>query len=234
VAYMLGNSSGKIRADRTGATRAAKMWRLVYLSSGELDLAAKLGETGRKIMAGQAVRMPTLPADAGAGLGVFQHLHGGADGAAFAHRIEALVRRLHGTAGPAFVERLAALRAADPEGLAARLTGMVKGFAERSAPAGSDGQVSTLARNFGLLAAAGELAAELGVLPWPPGEATRAVEACLRAVLQRRGAGLGRAEDHAAIEQVRSFLERHGGARFQPIPTDPSAPPVRDRVGFRE
>ena len=233
VVYLLGNNSGKTRADRTGAARAAKIWRLVYLSSGELDLGAKLGEEGKRVQAGQAVRMPTLPADAGAGLGVFQHLHGSADGAAFAHRIEALVRRLHGTAGPAFVEKLAALRAADPEGLAARLIGMAKRFAERLAPAGSDGQVSTLARNFGLLAAAGELAVELGVLPWTPGEATRAVETCLRAVLQRRGAGLGRAEDHAAIEQVRSFLERHGEARFQSIDADPGAPPVRDRAGLQ-
>ena len=40
-------------------------------------------------------------------------------------------------------------------------------FAEQHA-AGADGQVQRVARTFGLLAAAGELAIAYGVLPWPP------------------------------------------------------------------
>jgi hypothetical protein len=210
-----------------------KTWRLVYLSTGEVDLDAKLREGGKRgAMAGQTVRMPTLRADAGAGLGAFQALHGEADGAAFAERLEAAARRLHGTAGPAFVERLAELRAADPESLAARLNRRMEAFAERLTAAGSDGQVRRLARNFALLAVAGEEATELGVLPWPPGEAFRGVAACFRGLIEQRG-GLGRAEDRAALEQVRAFLERHGEARFQGCDGEVGAIPVRDRAGFR-
>jgi putative DNA primase/helicase len=38
-------------------------------------------------------------------------------------------------------------------------------------PPRADGQVSLVARRFGLIATAGKLAAGLGILPWPEGPA---------------------------------------------------------------
>jgi uncharacterized protein (DUF927 family) len=72
VAYMLANEHGKARATKDGAMRAVAEWRLLFLSSGEISLEQKVQEDGRRYMAGQAVRIITLPADAGAGLGLFE------------------------------------------------------------------------------------------------------------------------------------------------------------------
>ena len=71
IVYMLSNSSGKQRAGKGGEARQRKTWRTLFLSTGELTLGAKLAEAGKKVMAGQEVRLVNLPADAGAKLGVF-------------------------------------------------------------------------------------------------------------------------------------------------------------------
>lgn len=68
ITYMLANNSGKMRAGRTGNARARKTWRVLFLSTGEVTLAAKMGEAGKRIMAGQEVRLVNIPADAGAGM----------------------------------------------------------------------------------------------------------------------------------------------------------------------
>jgi len=84
IAYMLANGSGKIRAGRTGAAREVVQWRVLFLSAGEIGLAEHMGEAGKIMRAGQSLRMAEIPADAGAGLGIFENLHGHADGAVFA------------------------------------------------------------------------------------------------------------------------------------------------------
>ena len=86
VAYMLANGAGKARASRSGESRAPMHWRSLFLSSGEISLADKLAEDGRNISlaAGQQVRVIDIPADAGAGYGLFEHLHGFTSADAFA------------------------------------------------------------------------------------------------------------------------------------------------------
>lgn len=44
------------------------------LSTGEKGLADKILEEGGRVQAGQAVRLVDIPADAGAGLGLFESL----------------------------------------------------------------------------------------------------------------------------------------------------------------
>ena len=61
-----------------------KRWRLLFLSSGEIGLAEHMASVQRRTRAGQEIRMVEIPADAGAGLGIFEDLHGFENGAAFA------------------------------------------------------------------------------------------------------------------------------------------------------
>ena len=77
VAYMLANGSGKSRSARDGSARRAARWRLLFLSSGEIGLCDKVAEDGRgkRLSAGQQVRVVDIPADPGAGLGLFEELH---------------------------------------------------------------------------------------------------------------------------------------------------------------
>ena len=100
-------------------------------------------------------------------------------------------------------------------------------FAEQHA-AGADGQVQRVARTFGLLAAAGELAIAYGVLPWPPGEAVRAASRCFADWLADRG-GTGAAEIDGAISHLRATIERDGASRFQ---RSSSSEVVHQRLGY--
>ncbi len=78
IAYMLANGSGKSRAGRAREARSAASWRVLFLSSGELSLADKLarGRVGPAMRLPAEVRIVDIPADAGAGSGLFETLHG--------------------------------------------------------------------------------------------------------------------------------------------------------------
>ncbi|HJS85712.1 MAG TPA: DUF927 domain-containing protein [Acetobacteraceae bacterium] len=237
VVYMLANNSGKLRGAARGGTRRTLTWRTLFLSTGEVTLAAKMAEAGTKPMAGQEVRLVNVPADAGAGLGTFQALHGKADGGALARHLRDATRTYYGTAARAFLARLARERAEDVEAVRGFLADLRAGFVAKHVPAGADGQVRSVADRFALIGAAGELARDYGVLPWPEGEAMRAAGACFRAWLGLRG-GTDAAEDRQAVAQVRAFIEAHGESRFTLIGREAgAAPPLEirtvNRAGFR-
>ena len=81
-------------------------------------------------------------------------------------------------------------------------------------PAKADGQVARVAARFALVAAAGELATALDILPWPAGEASAAAARCFNDWLAARGDN-GPEEITAGLRQVRAFLELHGTSRFE-------------------
>jgi uncharacterized protein (DUF927 family) len=228
VAYMLANGAGKARAKRDGLARKPQEWRVLFLSTGEITLADKVREDGRtRATAGQSVRVVDVPADAGAGLGLFENLHGAEDGDRFARGLKESAARCHGTALRAFLEALT--RRLDD--VAREVPASIRAFVETRCPADADGQVKRVAARFGLVAAAGELGVSLGVLPWPEGEATRAAGVCFEAWLEQRG-GTGAAEVQTAVEQVRNFIEAHGASRFQDW-NGSGETKVVNRVGFR-
>jgi len=76
VAYMLANGQGKTRAGKYGEMRLPARWRLVFLSTGEVTLESHLASIGKRVKAGQQVRVIDLSADAGAKMGVFNQSHG--------------------------------------------------------------------------------------------------------------------------------------------------------------
>jgi hypothetical protein len=78
---------------------------------------------------------------------------------------------------------------------------MVAAFIETAAPAGSDGQIDRAAQRLGLIAAAGELATALEIVPWRAGEARDAAALALSQWIDGRG-GTEPAEVRQAIEQV--------------------------------
>jgi putative DNA primase/helicase len=227
AAYMLANGMGKGRAFQDGSMRAAKSWRLLVLSTGEVGLAEKIREEGGRVKAGQAVRLIDVPADAGAGMGIFEELHGFASPQAFADALKRAAATDYGHAARAFIGKVQEQREEAQKGLSGFLD---RGLAEYC-PSDADGQVRRVARRFLLCAAAGEMAADWGLLPWGKGESLQAVRTCFDAWLALRG-GVGAAEDAAIVEQVMFFLEQHGQSRFQDVDR-PDAMCV-NRVGFRQ
>ena len=104
IGYMLANGVGKTRSGRNGIAPPVLHWRLVFMSSGEIGLADKMAEIGQRTHAGLEVRMIDVPANAGADHGVFEHLHGCADGATFAKGLKTAVFRYYGAAVRHYVE----------------------------------------------------------------------------------------------------------------------------------
>lgn len=233
VAYMLANGSGKTRAGRTGAAREKASWRLLFLSAGEIGLTEHMGEVGKSPKAGQELRLAEIPADAGAGLGLFEALHGHGSGSEFAKALAEGIRLQHGSAFPAWLERLTKEQADIPDNIRAG----IRAFEARYLTDQAGGQARRVAYRFALVGAAGELATSWGLTGWPDGEAMKAVAVCFRAWLDRRG-GEGNQEERAMLSQVREFLRRYGESAFTDWDRpgndpDKHAPRSADRVGYR-
>lgn len=226
TAYMLANGQGKSRASKTGAARKVATWCLVFLSTGELTMADKIAEDGRKAMAGQAVRVVDISADAGKGLKTLEALHTFTNGGELANHFKSASKRHYGTPLRAFLSTLTS----EPKKATQRVTQHMEAFCKRYVPDGADGQVGRVARRFALVAAAGELATEYGVLPWPTGEATKAAATCFKAWLACRG-GVGSAELAAGIEHVVRFFQAHGASRFEDADTV-TPQKSNNRVGY--
>jgi putative DNA primase/helicase len=227
IAYMLANGQGKSRARKDGSGRPPAKWRVTVLSTGEQSLADRMAEAGRAPLAGQEVRFIDIPADAGAGLGLFDALHEFPSADALARHLRGATQRLYGTAIRAFLERLLAS--------ARELLPLVgheqRRLLEAILPKGADGQVRRVAQRFAMVGAAGWLAARLGVVPWSESEAAHAARVCFESWLESRG-GAGSAEAMQAIRRVRRFIEEHGESRFARWDHAAGDRPTVRRAGF--
>jgi len=231
AAYMLANGLGKARAGRDGGGRRPASWRVLFLSSGELSLADKIAEDGsrRRATAGQQVRVVDIAADAGAGLGLFEDLHGFSSADSLARHLKEASLKNYGLAAEAFIDVIAG-----DDDIRTAVDEIVRRFCEDEVPANADGQVGRASRRFALAAAAGELAIAAGILPWKPGEAIDGVARCCRDWLRDRG-GAEPAEIRAGIDQIRSILHADGQARFIPAwSEEENHPLVRSALGYRK
>ncbi len=239
--YGMGNGGGKARLRADATARARRTWRTFILSNGESDVATIAAKAGQRLPAGAEMRLPSIPLPGA----LWPELHGRSDFQVLCADLTAAAMREHGTAGRAFVAHLAAMRAdaADSERLPRLIAALRDAFVARHVPAGADPQVVEVARRLALVGAAGELAAELGVVPWSDGEATRAAAVMFAAWRDRRG-GTGSTEEAEHLDRVRAFLTMHGQSRMQALQVNPGtnaleeahdpARPVINRVGWRE
>jgi putative DNA primase/helicase len=235
--YMLGNGTGKARAnDRGQAGRQVQEWRLLFLSTGEKTLAQHMAEANKELKAGMEVRMLAVPADASKGLGMFDTLNGFEDAAALSDALKARVAKYYGTPLTAFLTALC--EPGKRHGWSAILRRTLEGFIAQSLPASASGQAHRAAARFGLAAAAGELATAMGITGWPDGTATTAARVCLNAWMNERG-GAGNFEGDAILARLRQVIERFGESRFTrwestAAKIDEHGPRTIDRLGFRK
>jgi len=216
ASYLLANGQGKTRATRAGMARSAARWRLLFLSAGEESLSAMMARAGKRTNAGQEVRLADIEADAGKGLGAFDTLHGLPTAAALSLALKDGAAKHHGAVGLNWLRMLVQERAMLGDGSCQDLAKRVRAFVERNTSASTNGQALRVARRFGLVAVAGELATTYGLTDWKPGEASACVAACFEAWLAGFGGG-GNREERVLLSQVRSFFELHGANRFQPV-----------------
>jgi len=230
TAYMLANEQAKGRASRTGMARPRLTWRVLFLSAGEVSLSDHMSDGMKRTRTGQEVRMADVPADAGAGMGMFEQLHDADGPGALADRITRAAGAYHGTIGREWLVWLTT----HADTLRRRVVERQQAIALQLVPEGASGQVGRVAGRFALVAAAGELATEAGLTGWPQGESERAARACFNAWLAARG-GSGNGEVTAMLRQVRGFLEAHGEGRFSMWHrgADDHAPKTLARAGVR-
>ena len=206
VAYVLTSGQGKARSKQDGSLRRRAEWRVALLSTGEIGLADHMrsDRRGGRTMAGQELRLIDLAADMGLGMGVFEDLQGFDRAALLADAIKRGCSGQYGHAGPAFVRGLLA----DRDRWATEVRRQAAAFEARAKRDGDSGQIHRAARRFGAVAAAGEVATMLGVLPWPEGTAHKAALACF----ERWASGFGRQglrEVRQIITTVRNAIQQN-------------------------
>jgi uncharacterized protein (DUF927 family) len=214
--YMLGGGAGRGRATANGRTRDNASWHNIFLSTAEQAIADLQAAAGHQQTAGQAARLVDVPADAKGGHGVFAELHGHAGGGDLAEAVKRCAMENHGLAGPAFLKFLAPKVAKDAAWAQEKLAPQIGCFLEEFLPSDSDGQVRAVA----LVAVAGELATEAGVTGWELRQAWHAAGEAFAAWLAKRGSTEA-GEDLAAIQRVRTIIEREQSNRFATIGEEP-------------
>jgi putative DNA primase/helicase len=224
AAYMLANGEGKIRANQEGEARKTKKWRLLLLSNGEKSMADMVNSDGRKIKAGQEIRLCDIPADTGK-FGIFENLHGHGDGGKFSKALTSSTSEHYGHAGIEFLRQVI-----DRKDEIIELVDELEKRFESALPTNSDGQVKRVANRFALIAAAGEIATRFGITGWPKNTAIEASLRCMCDWIAARG-GVVPHEIKEALGQIRRFFENHGSARFSDWEFPESV--VHNRAGFR-
>jgi uncharacterized protein (DUF927 family) len=236
TAYLLANGQGKVRMTRTMNVRKKLIWRLIFVSAGELTLAEHAASVGKKTKGGAEVRMLNIAADAGKEMGIFENLHGSSSAHEFVARLKEGAQHYYGSPLRAYLENL--VRERDD---VQKMVATVRKSMGLTIPKSAAGEVRRAADRFALIGAAGELATRWGLTGWRDGEALESAQRCLREWLGERGT-VGNSDVEKGINQVRSFLATHGGSRFQAIDRsssgrgagkDGDALTIRNRAGFR-
>jgi putative DNA primase/helicase len=224
VVYSTAGGIGKQRANRDGSAKLPNTWRIFILSTGEISISDKIREGGKRARAGQEIRVLDINADAGKGFGVFDV---GDNPENLARELRQAAVNSYGTAGSAFIRAIIART----DDVAIIVKEGLDGFRERVANGSQSGQVLRAANRIGLVAVAGELAIQLGILPWLTGSVNEAAGEAFRDWHAERG-GNDPAEVRAAIEQIRGILERDGDSRFDSPNPAADSRPVPNRLGY--
>lgn len=222
MAYALANGQGKGTMTREREAGAKLAWRVLALSSGERSLSEHAAISGNTAHAGSELRM----VDVNAGTRIykaFDELYG-MDGGDFHRLITLEITDHYGHLGPAFVEKL--LEAYDKPGLQKYFASIRAKFIVDSAQAGR------VADRFAVIALAGEMAIDYGLLPWTPGSALADCQLLYNEWLSRVGSG--NVEDRQILAGILDFINKHGSSRFSDINASQDDAKVFNRAGYWE
>ena len=230
IVYMLGNGSGKGRANVHGEARKRVHFRTMFLSNGEKTLEEHMGEASKKVKAGQEVRLVDFPANCEEGYGIYQNIYGFENSRKFNDMLLINAKTYHGVSFDLYISKVIA----NLETLPTYLKEFIERFIKDHVPADASGQVMRIATRFALVAAAGTFATQHGITGWPSDEAHKAVEFSFKKWLTQRGS-VTQSEETRLIKQVQAFFEAYGESRFTKICKGSTANELtRDRVGFKE
>ncbi len=209
VSYFLSNGKGKARAMVTGDAKPKAEWLLYYLSSGEMTLGEQIAEAGKQAKAGQEVRHVDIPANAGAGMGVFETIHNCTSPSEFADLLKQRAAQNYGTAFRSFIQSYITADSMRDETLESYL----QGFLATNLPADACGQVKRVAHKFAVVAAAGMLASAWEITGWEIEEVQVAISRVFQDWLAHRSHTRTH-ESEQIITRIRGYLQQYGPSRF--------------------
>jgi putative DNA primase/helicase len=206
-AYRLFNGVGKMQGAKEGGNRAVLNWRILAFSTGEKPLYEFLSSGGKTMQAGQEVRLPSIAADAGAGYGAFENLHGHSTAGQFAEALDDAYLQHYGSVGRVFITAIAS----DLPSISIRLRTAVNQW-RNALPPEASGQTRRITARFALVAEALEIATELGLTGWQLKEGKAAIRRCFDEWLAQNG--VGKREDENLLNQAEAFFNSEGFSRF--------------------
>lgn len=203
--YQFGNQTGKRRMDKNGGARPVSTWRMMILSTGERSLEQMVGKTD----AGVSMRFIGIELNKDRD-GIFDHKP------AEIVELKEITDKIrhdtafeyYGTAVPAFLEKLYENLSSDDAKL--RLLDRLNRY-KKSFYAGcdleDDNQVRRVSEHFANVAAGGELAIALGIMPLDQGEALKVCSEVAR--LWRKNFKTESERKNDEIEFVKNFSQRY-------------------------
>jgi uncharacterized protein (DUF927 family) len=215
ISYMFSGGRGKHRLDKNCNQRKPREWRILLLSTGEIDLATHMAAAKKTVKAGQEIRLLDIPArpqatDEEQHYGVFENIHGFKSGGHFSKYLAGAAADYYGTPLIAFLNRVMK----DKEKLKSEFQKCRDELEEKFLPPDAGEQDGRAFQMFAFACFAGKLATKYGITGWDSKESYRATMGCFASWLERKG-GAGNREEKAMLEQVRLFLSLHGQSRFQ-------------------
>ncbi len=223
MAYMLGNGSGKGRANKKGDVRPIITFRAVILSTGEVGLEGKLNDIGKTQRAGQSVRFIEVYADMGNDYGIYKTLHDFEKGEQLSDYLKQATEQYSGVIIDAWLIHLTQNKETQ-ETIIQFIKALQKEWMDKFVPTNANGQVARCGRKFSLLAAVGEVVTFLNFLPQHPNEAkqdaptlgilSESLNELFQSWVERRG-GNNSHELTEIINRLISFINEHGSSRFE-------------------
>lgn len=165
--YQLGNGTSKLRATKNANLQQQFHWSIIGLSTGEVSLAQVLAQANRKVQAGQLMRFFEIPLFQK--YGAFDDIHGFPSAKEFAEHISQVTSQQFGTALQPFLNQVASI-----DDLQEKLQVKIKSISSMWLDCyglSKSNQIGFATDRFALIAAVGELAIEIGGLPWNKGSA---------------------------------------------------------------
>jgi len=206
--YMLANGAGKKRMTKEGTSAPSAEWRIIFLSSGEIGLSNYLARAQEEYHGGQFVRLVEIDADAGQGLGVFNHFGKYKSAALLADSLRNNCARYYGTAIEAYLTELLKMNNREDQ-----LNSCMGGVLASLAPSIKTGQIMRVAKRFGLVAVAGILTARMKILTFSEEQILEAVKACFINWLKSHENSTD-FETEKILSQIRQYLQVNGCAYF--------------------
>lgn len=178
AAYDLMNGSSKSRLNSDSKIQAVHKFRLVTISTGEQSFSAYLAKHGLTASDGQLARILSIPFSS---KGVFENSHGHKNHAALAGALAVNAEKYYGTAGPEFIQYLVDHQDDIAQSAIGRIEEIQDTLMSICTDQHETGLQLDVARRLATIAYAGELAIQIGILPFDAGVAIRAARTCFRA-----------------------------------------------------